>query len=92
MHSINGLDSASVTTFPADVETLIVVGAAGFAAQERIMETEGRYVPTKLKEWADSRLRQFEIGLDRIARREGVKYSGIASMPSLDRWDTEGGW
>jgi hypothetical protein len=90
VHTLNGLDGAGATTFGHDVETLLVVGASGFAAQERTMEQEGRFVPTKLRLWAEERLKEFERGLKRMSRREGVRHSGIAPMGDLDRW--EGGW
>ena len=92
LHALDGLDGAGATTFRHDVETLLVVGASGFAAQERVMEHEGRFVPTKLREWAEARLREFERGLREMARREGIRQSGIAPMGDLDRWDDGGGW
>ena len=92
LHTLNGLDSATATTFGDDVETLLVIGASGFAAQERTMEQEGRFVPTKLREWADARLREFERGLRQMAQREGIRQSGIAPADDLDRWDDGGGW
>lgn len=93
LHALNGLDSASTTTIPHNAETLILCGAAGYAAQERIQEDPSRYVPRKLREWAEARLKEFEQGLTRLARREASRHSGIAPGPSLDRWDSEGtGW
>lgn len=92
LHTINGLDSASVTTLPADQETLIVAGASGYTAQERVQDEAYRYVPRKLREWASARLKEFEAGLKRIARHEAIRHSGIARAPALDRWDTGEGW
>jgi len=93
LQSISGLDSASVTTIPDDAETLILCGASGYAAQERVQEDPSRYVPRKLREWADARLKEFEAGLTRLAQREASRHSGIAPGPKLDRWDSEGtGW
>lgn len=93
-HALNGLDGASATSIRRDDETLLVTGGSGFCAQERVQDEASRYVPRKLREWADARLREFQRGLDRIARREASKASGIAAMPALDRWDNEGekGW
>jgi len=92
-HSLNGLDSASTTTFPDDAETLIVTGATGYAAMEREQEQPGFSVPVKLREWADIKLREFERGLKALGRRLATRHSGIAQGPTLDRWDDDGsGW
>ena len=91
-HTIYGLDSASATTLPDDAETLIVTGAAGVATQERQLEEASRYVPRKLRDWAEQRLREFERGLARAARRHAARHSGLAEMPALDRWDDGSGW
>jgi len=76
---------------PLNGENLIVVGACGYAAEERVQENPGRYVPRKLREWAQARLREFERGLKQVAKREGARHSGIAVGPGLDRWDSETG-
>ncbi len=93
LQAINGLDGASTTTIPNDDETLIVIGASGFVAQERVQEENRRSVPRKLREWADARLKEFERELEELATREGNQHGGIAPGPSLDRWDEEpDGW
>jgi len=91
LHSINGLAGASVTTFDDHAQNLIVVGAAGYAAQERVQEQPQRAVPRKLRDWADARLKEFERGLNALASREAARHSGIARAPALDRWDSESG-
>lgn len=91
LHTLNGLDSATATTIPADADTLIVTGATGYAAQERVQEQAQRSVPRKLREWADARLREFERGLRLVARRGAARHSGIAVGAALDRWDSGGG-
>jgi hypothetical protein len=93
LQAINGLDGASVTTLPTDDETLIVIGASGYCAQERVQESEGSRIPTRLREWADLRRKEFEANLKQLARRLGARESGIAPGPSLDRWDDQqSGW
>jgi hypothetical protein len=93
LQSLNGLDSASTTSIPRDTETLITGGAAGYVVQERVQEAEGRFIPTKLREWAGARMREFERGLRVLGRREAARHSGIAEGASLDRWDSEAsGW
>lgn len=90
LHTLNGLDSATTTTFKDDVENLIVVGASGFATQERRQEEPGRGQATKLREWSEARLREFERGLKALAKRQAARSSGIAPSTPLDRWDTKG--
>ena len=93
VHTLDGLDSASATTLPDDAETLIVTGACGYVAQEREQEQPGRSVPTKLREWAEARLKEFERGLRALGRRQASRHSGIAQGPTLDRWDDDtAGW
>ena len=91
-HSINGLDSATATTIPDDVETLIVTGASGYVTQERVQEDPGYSTPRKLREWSEARLKEFERGLHQVARRAAARASGIAAMPAVDRWDRGEGW
>jgi len=91
LRAINGLDGASTTTVPDQYETLLVTGSSGFVAQERVQEQPGYTVPTKIREWAEARTREFERGLSALSRRQGARYSGIAALPALDRWDG-GGW
>lgn len=86
---INGLDGASTTTLPDDAETLLVTGAVGYVAEERIMEepaTRWR-VPRALREWAAARLKDFERGLKKYAQRKGSRHGGLHELPALDRWD-----
>ena len=91
--TINGLDSASTTTLPEQDQELIIAGASGFAAQERVQDQPGRSVPRKLREWAHARLREFERGLRQLARRHATRDSGTAEMAALDRWDDkDDGW
>lgn len=93
LQTINGLDSASTTTVPTNHETLIVVGASGYATQEREQDTEAPRQPTKLARWAEANLKEFERGLARLSTEIGTLASGIANGPDLDRWDAEGtGW
>jgi len=95
-HTLNGLDSAIVTTFPDDQAQLVVTGAAGYAAQSRSLEVSGTlnvdgWVAQRIADYADFTLRAFYAGLKALARQRAAHASGIASAPVLDRWDT-GGW
>lgn len=90
--ALSGLDGAAATTIPDEDVTLIVTGASGYAAQMIVQEEEQRYVPRKLREWADARIAEFNRGLDRLARRNAARASGHAGLPALDRWDDGSGW
>jgi hypothetical protein len=93
LRTLNGLNSASTTTLPEEDEELVLTGASGFSAQQRVQDQPGRYVPRKIAEWAEDRLREFERGLKALARRQAAKHSGTAQAPTLDRWDLgDDGW
>lgn len=89
-HAITGLDGGSLTTLTAPEVTTLIVGATGYCTQERIQEKEHWWGNRDLREWAATRLKEFESALARMSRREAARHSGIASTPALDRWD--GDW
>lgn len=92
LRTIADLDSAAGTTLPAQDEQIIIAGASGFCAQERVQEQPGVSVPRKLREWGDARLREFERGLNRLAGRLAARNAGLATVPATDRWDNSSGW
>ena len=92
LRTINGLDSETSTTLPTQDEQIIIAGASGFCAQERVQEQPGVSVPRKLREWGDARLREFDRGLMRLSKRLAARSSGIATIPATDRWDDGHGW
>jgi hypothetical protein len=61
--SIAGLDGAETTTLPALHESLVVCGAAAYAAQARAAEQASRAVPESdpagLRDWASERMREY---------------------------------
>jgi hypothetical protein len=61
--TLDGLDSASSTTLPAVHDTVIVVGAAGYAAAARAADRAESFQlgseSAELKTWADKRLSEF---------------------------------
>jgi hypothetical protein len=97
-HTLNGLDSETATTFPADHESVLTVGAAGFAALFRAQEvtetvTADGWAPRNLREWGLLMMGRFDAELAHIARRRAADAAGLAKMDALDRWDAEGaGW
>jgi len=88
-HTIENLDSATATTISDRDVNVLVTGAAGYAAQERIHEKEHWWGNRDLREWAFQRLKEFESALIRISRREGTIHSGVARTGALDRWDDD---
>jgi hypothetical protein len=90
---IEGLDSAAATTLIPEHESVIVTGAAGYAAMSRaldLVETAGTdlYAVGMLGTWGRSRLREFNGMLKLI--REGSSRSGSSWGRGwdLDKWDT----
>jgi len=82
-HTINGLDSASSTTFFPDHEDMIVRGAAGLCAQSRsveLIETSGYGTRpsdnARIEAWGNARLFEFRYWLKQLktaTRRQDVK-------------------
>jgi hypothetical protein len=93
-HTLNGLGSASATTFPAGDDQIILTGASAIAALARSIETTETlnvdgWVGRRLKEWGDLQEARFQHYLDELARREAARQSGIAPTADLDRWDDQ---
>jgi len=88
--TIEDFDSATATTLSARQEDLLIIGAAGIAAEERGMEEKSYYSNTRLRFWAASRLSQFKDGLAALAANQAALHSGIAPSNPLDRSD--GDW
>lgn len=87
LHTLYGLDSAAVTTLPADAENLIVTGAVAYVAEERVLEQPGWTPPRRFQDWAQSRMTDFQEGLAAISKREATREAGVHALPALDRWD-----
>jgi hypothetical protein len=73
-HTLTGLDTAAVSTYFEEDEEVLVVGACAFAAIERtryVVDTVNPTVetPAMWDKWGKARLREFEDGLQAIARR-----------------------
>ena len=95
-HTLNGLDSASATTFAASDESTITLGAAGFAALFRAQEivehvTADGLAARNLREWAILMMAQFDLQLAKLAAQQAAVQSGITPIDQLDRWET-GAW
>lgn len=87
-HAIQGLDGAAADTLTARDLNIVVIGAAGFCAEERIQDPETfPWGSRALRDWGERRLKEFEDALAHVARREGARHSGMAPTGPLDRWD-----
>ena len=90
--TLNGLGTATATTFAADHAEVIITGAVGLAADARAvarsekLNVHGRATPN-LRTWATEKLALFERQLQIIAGQLAASASGIAPGPALDRWD-----
>ncbi len=87
--TIEDLDSATATTLSDTEITTLIVGATGYCAQERIQEKEIYWGNRDLRDWAEARLKEFQLALLRLATREAIKHSGIARTGKLDQWDDQ---
>ncbi len=80
--TIQNLDTAPATTLPAEHDTVIVWGAAGYCVQARAVDRIDSYQlgskSADLKAWGDARLKEFKAMLSGIF----PKYLAIASTSS----------
>jgi hypothetical protein len=96
--TLNGLDSASNTTFPDDDETLLLTGGAGYAATSRAVDlieqvTRDRLTAQQLRAWGLGKLQEFRSGLKTVQRQAALRSSSFVPAAKLDRWDKrQGGW
>ena len=73
-HTLNGLDSAAVSTYFVEDEELLVTGSTAFAAIQRsryVVDTvnPSSETPKQWRTWGNDRLREFDDGLAQLARR-----------------------
>ncbi len=87
-HTLNGLDSATASTYFVEDEELLVIGATAYAAIQR-----SRYVvdavnptsetPGQWRTWGRDRLKEFEDGLAQLGRRL-LRHSDSRVWPALE--------
>jgi hypothetical protein len=87
------LDGATVTTLPTWHESLIVAGAAGFAAMSRVVdlvETAGTdtYAVVILGTFGRAQLKQFRLDLDQLRAGEARKGASWGDGWGIDKWDS----
>jgi hypothetical protein len=98
LQTLNGLDAETSTTFPADDESLIATGAAGYAATSRAVDlaekvTLDRLTAQQVRAWGLSKLQEFRAGLKTVARRMALENVSHVELPDLDRHERDGeGW
>lgn len=93
-HTIQDLDSATITTIRGDHVSLILLGAAGHAAMFRaidLVETSGidLYQVGMLATWGRSRLREFNAELAKVQRSSARSGRPWGSGWQMDKWDAE---
>lgn len=91
-HTIDGLDSAAVTTIPTKHETGIIIGAAANAALSRAMdlvETAGTdmFQIVLLGTWARGKEREFTAWLKNVTAESVQSGSPFENGWAIDKWD-----
>lgn len=91
-HTIENLDSATVTTLPSSHESLVVNGAAAHAAMSRaldLVETAGAdlYAAGLIGSWAARKMREYKEQLQKLSTPHARAGKPFASGWKLDRWD-----
>lgn len=94
LQTLKDLDSATSTSFPDDDESLLVLGASGYAATSRAVDlaeqvTLDRLTAQQVRAWGLAKLQEFRSGLKTIARRLAMESPGHVQMPDLDRFEGE---
>jgi len=92
LQTLNGLDSASATTFPADDETIIATGGAGYAATSRAIDlvekvTLDRLSSQQVRAWGLGKLQEYRSALKTVARHAALRGSAFVPSADLDRWE-----
>ncbi len=92
LQTIEDLDSAAATSLPPIADSLIVTGAAAYAAQARAVELSEELnvdenVVKRLRTYSTEKMEAFIDALHKLARRMSARASGVAQAPRLDRWD-----
>ena len=94
-NTLNGLNSQSITTFPAYHDTYMVSGSAGYAALSRAINRTEKlnidgWTHQRLRVWGNELIHQFELALQAVVSQHAARASGIVASPPLDRWDVPG--
>jgi hypothetical protein len=90
LHTLNGLDSETSTTLPAEHDSIVALGASGYAAQSRALDISeqisvDRDTANRLKDWAELQLHRFADALTAVAIAS--QSTSHVPLPYLDRWE-----
>ena len=89
-YTLAGLDGAAATTLPAVQESLLVGGAAGYAAQSRVVKRAESFnleqtVAQALATWGDDRLQDFSTGLTMLINQAASAAKAAAAAAEAAR-------
>lgn len=95
VQTISGLDGAAVTSVPALHESVLVIGAAGYAVVSRAIRRAESYqahqeLPKPVLTWGQARLDQFSRLLEQIRLgtfRVSTVTPWVATGWKMDDWD-----
>ena len=92
LHTINGLNSETVTTIPLDDESPFVLGCAGYAVQYRARATTEEVVidsqvpvSAQLMKWSQAKIKEMDDAISTTLDRESGL--GVVIIPPLDRYE-----
>jgi hypothetical protein len=95
LHTINGLDSETVTTIPLDDESPFCQGSAGYCVQsraratlEQVLVADQVPVSRQALEWAKTKIAEMDRAISLTLSRESGLF--FVPLPALDRFD--GSW
>ena len=97
LQTLNGLDSETSTSVPLDDETLIAIGAAGYAATSRAVDlaeqvTLDRLTSQQVRAWGLAKLQEFRAGLKKVAAELATDEVSHVELIPEDRWERGSGW
>ena len=95
LHHLDDLDGAAGTSIPPSHESIIVLGAAGFAATMRSGDVTSTYTQTprtlaNLSVWAAMRVAEFRAKIARIAAQSIGHGPAFSAGWQLDQWEGQG--
>lgn len=95
-HTIQDLESATATTLDAPAETLVVMGASAYAAQQYGQSLIGKvtvsgWTPKQLNDWAAIRIMAFKEGLEAVRRRAIIMQDTRTQWKATHRHEGRGG-
>ena len=98
-YTIKDLDGAAGTTLPAELGTVLVQGAAGYAVQAQVVRKLGafsmigtdpqQHIPADYQIWAKNKLYYFKQLLEQYQRKSF--FSSTSAPYSALAWDEENG-